>query len=72
MKAYIYLNNEPMVWITVDEDLEGNLEVKLSPEFHDYLISVSDYKKHLWNSTIPNDYFDRENEKAIENLIGRH
>ena len=48
----IYYNGIPMIWITVDETLDGDWEASLSPEFKDYLIRAD-----LWDGSIPKDYF---------------
>jgi hypothetical protein len=48
----IYYNGIPMIWITVDETLDGDWEASLSPEFKDYLIRAD-----LWDGSVPKDYF---------------
>jgi hypothetical protein len=42
----IYYNGIPMIWITVDETLDGDWEASLSPEFKDYLIRAD-----LWDGS---------------------
>ncbi len=55
----ISMNGIPMIWITVDENSDGDLRAYLSPEYKDYLIRAD-----LWDGTIPKNYWDKENENA--------
>ena len=50
----IYYNGIPMIWITADENRDGDLRTYLSPEYKDYLIRAD-----LWDGSVPKDYFDR-------------
>jgi hypothetical protein len=56
----IFMNGIPMIWITVDENSNGDMQAYLSPEYKDYLIRAD-----LWDGTIPKDYWDKkENDNA--------
>jgi hypothetical protein len=49
----IYYNGIPMIWITVDETLDGDWEASLcDPDHKDYLIRAD-----LWDGSVPKDYF---------------
>ncbi len=48
----IYCNGIPMIWITVDENSDGDLQAYPSPEYKDYLVRAD-----LWDGSIPKDYF---------------
>jgi hypothetical protein len=53
------MNGIPMIWITVDENSDGDLRAYLSPEYKDYLIRAD-----LWDGEIPKDYWNKENENV--------
>jgi len=55
----LYLNGEPMVWMTVTEDEFGDCVFVASPEFKDYLTTVSVAHQHMADRTIPTDYWER-------------
>mgnify|MGYP003109195062 FL=1 len=55
----ISMNGIPMIWITVDENSDGDLRAYLSPEYKDYLIRAD-----LWDGEIPKDYWNKENENV--------
>jgi len=51
----LYLNGEPMVWMTVTENEFGDLRFVASPESKDYLTTVSVAHQHMTNRTILSD-----------------
>jgi|TARA_A100000172_G_scaffold72168_1_gene53186 hypothetical protein len=53
----IFMNGIPMIWITVDENSNGDMQAYLSPEYKDYLIRAD-----LWDGKIPSDYWDKKEE----------
>jgi len=53
----IYLNGEPMIWMSVTENEFGDLRFVSSPESKDYLTTVSAAHQHMVNNTIPSDYW---------------
>jgi len=54
----LYLNGEEMVWITVDENCDGDLEVFYSPKFQDHLLTLSQAKHCVSTNTIPENYWE--------------
>ncbi len=53
----IYLNGEAMVWVTVDENRDGNLEVSFS-NCKDHLLTQSQADYCVSTNTIPDNYWD--------------
>ena len=54
----IYLNGELMVWVTVDENCDGELRVHLSKEYKDHLLTQSQADYCVSTNTIPDNYWD--------------
>ena len=55
----LYLNGEPMIWMTVTEDEFGDLRFVASSECKDYLTTVSIAHQHMTDRTIPSDYWGK-------------
>ena len=53
----LYLNGEPMIWMTVTEDEFGDLRFVASTGCNDYLTTVSVAHQHMTDRTIPSDYW---------------
>ena len=53
----IYSNGELMVWVTVDENDDGNWVVKYSPEYPDHLLPQSQADYCVSTNTIPDNYW---------------
>ena len=53
----LYLNGEPMVWVTVDENRNGEWEVDYS-NFKDHLLTQSQAKHCVSTNTIPENYWE--------------
>jgi len=54
----LYLNGEELVWITVDENRDGDLEVFYSPKFQDHLLTRSQAEYCVSTNTIPKNYWE--------------
>ena len=54
----IYLNGEPMVWITIEPNTDGDLEVGLGDSVSgDGLFPLSEYNRHKECGTIPYEWW---------------
>lgn len=48
-----------MIWMSVTENEFGDLRFVSSPEYKDYLTTVSAAHQHMVNNTIPSDYWEK-------------
>jgi len=52
----LYFNNEPMVWVTVDENSLGEWVVSFC-DYADYLLPLSQAQQCVDNNIIPEEYW---------------